>query len=349
MKTTKTFKGAIIGCGYIANICHIPAWESLKDQGFEITSICDPNAEALKDTVKRWGHRQVYPDIDSVLNKGLDFVDICVNPQLHRQLAVKAMRAGLHVLIEKPMAVNLKEAQEMAAVAQQNKVKLGVVHNLLFSPVLQKATALVRSGAVGELRSVEVRLMQKYKPVFWHHDLPGEGFGEYAPHAVYLIGSFLGKVRSVQAISRKNGSGNDLNPGELRVSLEAEKGMGSFHISFNSYHDSISIGLFGTRSDIHVDYNRQVIFQSRPHRENLAGMISERLDLTLPVFKAATSGIASRFKRIRPTRVGHLKIIQDFAESLRTGSDPAVCGEDGVENLRVLQEIWRQTGNKAIC
>jgi predicted dehydrogenase len=342
MKTIKKLRGAIIGCGYVANIWHIPAWQFLKDQGFEIATICDTNAEVLKNTALRWGFSQTYTDFDCILNQGLDFVDICVNPQFHRQLAVKAMQAGLHVLIEKPMAVNLEEAQEMVAVARQNKVKLGVVHNLLFSPVIQKATALVRSGVVGELQSVEVRMMQKYKPVLWYRDLPGEGFCEFSPHAIYLIEYFLGKILSVQAISRNNRDINESNPGELRVSLEAEKGIGSFHISFNSYHDSISIGLFGNRGDVHIDYNPQVIYQSCPHRENLAGMISERLDLTLPIYKAAASGIVSRFKKIRPTRMGHLKIIQDFMECLRTGSDPVVCGADGVENARVLQEIWQQ-------
>ena len=114
-------RGGIVGCGLVTTLAHLPACRTVKDA--EIVAVCDQREEVAAETARRWGIPNAYGDFTRMLAKEkLDFVDICTPPLTHYQLAIQAMEAGLHVLVEKPMATTLSEADEMVAAAKEHGV-----------------------------------------------------------------------------------------------------------------------------------------------------------------------------------------------------------------------------------
>jgi len=341
-------RGGIVGCGAVATRAHMPAWRAQK--GVEIVAVCDQREEAAIEVAKSWGIPNVYRDFSQMLNsEELDFVDICTPPLTHFLLSIQAMEAGLHVLVEKPMAVGVSEADEMISIAKKHNVRLCVVHNTLFSPVVQAAKSLVDTGAIGELVAVEihslgVREFHLSQQNHWCHNLPGGMLGEYAPHPVYLASAFLGNIRSVQAVARKCSEFPWVKADELKVQVEAENGLGAFSISCNSARPSKTLDIFGTKRNVHLDYYPQTITHRRPRSVKVHDLILDRLDLVLPVLTAAASGAVSQLQGWKRSMIGHRVIIQKFVESLRDNLDPPVTGEDGRETIRILEEIWKQIG-----
>ncbi|OYT53638.1 MAG: hypothetical protein B6U77_03595 [Candidatus Hecatellales archaeon ex4484_218] len=192
-----SLKVGVVGCGEIAKNVHIPIFKSLKD--VEVVAVCDKNKSLVFETSKIFNIPKAYTDIDKMLqDESLDLVSICTPPQTHFNLSIRAMSFGVHVLVEKPMALTLKEAEKMVTVSRKNKVKLCIAHNFLFNPVIQKSKKIVEKGIIGKIINVEVNIFSKISgklanPNHWCHHLPGGIIGEYGPHAVPLKLIFLGK------------------------------------------------------------------------------------------------------------------------------------------------------------
>ena len=159
-------RGGIAGCGAVITTTHMPGWRALKD--VEIVAVCDQREEVARAVARRWGVPAAYGDLSQMLSsEKLDFVDICTPPLTHCQLAMQAMEARLHVLVEKPMATMLSEADEMVATAREYGVKLCVIHNILFSPVVQKAKSLIDTGAIGELEAYLASMRLTRHTCYW--------------------------------------------------------------------------------------------------------------------------------------------------------------------------------------
>ena len=342
-----TLRGGIVGCGAVLATTHMPAWRTVK--GVEIVAISDQKEEAAMEAAKRWDIPTAYRDFSQMLNREkLDFVDISTPPQTHYQLAIQATEAGVHVLVEKPMAVELSQAEEMVSAAKKYGVKLCVAHNILFSPVVQKAKSLVDNGAIGELLAIDLHSFELSETLSqqnsWFHSLPGGIFGEYAPHPVYLLLAFLNNIRSVRVVTRKYSDYSWVAADELKVLVEGENGLGSFTVSCNSPRIFFTLDLLGTKGDIYIDHINQIMIQRQPRSVRLHDLILDRLDLTVPVFTAGISGVVSRIRGQVRTRIGHRVIFKRFVESIRNNTDTPVTGEDGRETVKVLEEIWKQIG-----
>ena len=111
----------LIGCGRIARN-HLKAVASLDNA--QLTAVCDVVDERLAEAKEQYGC-STYDDYREMLkNPDIGIVTICTPSGLHAKIAIDAMNAGKHVLVEKPMAMSLKEAAAMIVVAEKNKVKL---------------------------------------------------------------------------------------------------------------------------------------------------------------------------------------------------------------------------------
>src|SRR5205085_8602143 len=94
-----------------------------------------------------------YAEYDQLLQSGeIDAVFICLPNSMHREYAVRAAQAGVHVLCEKPMAITEEDCQEMIRVCREKNVRLMVAYRLHFEPVNLKAIEIAQSGTLGDLR-----------------------------------------------------------------------------------------------------------------------------------------------------------------------------------------------------
>lgn len=144
----KKLKIGIISAGNISKN-HL---EGYQKAGAEVVAICDPDSAAVERRMKEFSIPNGFKTFDEVIAiKGLDAVSICSPNVYHCEYAVKALAKGLHVLTEKPMAMNVDQAQQMVDAAKKYKRILMCGHNQRFLPECQKIDELRRDGTMGDV------------------------------------------------------------------------------------------------------------------------------------------------------------------------------------------------------
>ena len=118
-------KIGVLGCGSIAEIAHFPAIDGR--EGVRLIATCDVNPESAEDSAKRWGAEQWFTDYHEMYEKSkIDAVIIATPNNVHRNQAVAAAKAGIHIVVEKPMAVTNFEAWDIVNACKEAGVKLMV-------------------------------------------------------------------------------------------------------------------------------------------------------------------------------------------------------------------------------
>ena len=148
---TDKLRVGIIGSGGIAEGAHAPGYKALPDD-CELVACCDVRPERAKAFAERFDLAHWYTDYRELLTlPELDAVSICTPPFMHRDATVAALDAGLHVLCEKPMAMNVAEAQDMVAAAERAGKVLTIGHQQRFSPAAQAVKRAVDAGELGDI------------------------------------------------------------------------------------------------------------------------------------------------------------------------------------------------------
>jgi predicted dehydrogenase len=347
-------KVGIVGCGQIATT-HIPYVLAQPDA--KLVGLADASDVRARELAARFHIPSVHRTLTDLLDtEHPDVVHILTPPQTHATLAIEAMEAGCHVLVEKPMAANLEEAEAMEAVVRRRGVKLCVDHNHLFDPAFMQAKALVQQGAIGQPVWVESfegfdvgALDNPYvKPGaadHWVHQLPGGILQNLAPHPAYLLLAFLGSPVSLQAVAQKTGRVPTAYADELRVMVSADEGLGCFMVSLSIQPFMKYVHIYGTEATIYVNLstNSLTLLKNRRLPRALArGMhgIEEGVQLI-----AATVANAVRVAtgRLRPYP-GLGELIKEFYRSIAEDGSPPVDSAAGREVVRVLDLVWEQIG-----
>lgn len=162
---------AVIGCGRISKE-HLAAIRMRRDKA-ELTAVVDLDEERAKSVAEEFGAKKYYTDTSQLFaDGGIEGVDICLPVSLHAPVAVEAARAGKHVLVEKPMAMDTRECDWMIAEAEKNNVTLMVGQSRRFNGPLRKAKAIIDSGRIGSLFHISYRQGSKVKEaaVAWWND-----------------------------------------------------------------------------------------------------------------------------------------------------------------------------------
>ena len=335
-------KVAILGCGAVAK-AHI---EPLKRLDVEVVAVCDPDEEASAGVAARFGIPRRYREAAELLDRERpDVVHVIAPPQAHRDLAVEAMEAGCHVLVEKPMAVNAAEADEMIEAARRCDRTLGVCHTMLFDPGVMRARELAASGELGEVVAVETRInfhqpeAERTASTGWIRELRGGVINEIGPHPVYLHREFLGDVTVFSALSKAVDTASPVV--EFRAILEGESGTGGVALSFAARPRQNVMRVYGTRMGVYVDILNHLVV--RMGRDTVGGNLSRtlvNLDLGARLATRAVTATASGLRR--PWLRGHDNLIQAHYAALRDGADPPVTGEDGRAVVAVLDQLWER-------
>ncbi len=344
-------KVAIVGTGLIAKKKHIPAWQALAEQA-DLAAICDSNLELGKKVAAEHHIERAYGDLGEMLERERpDVVDICTPPRSHADLAVRCLRAGAHVLVEKPMAVSPEECDRMIAAAREAKREMCVVHSDLFYPSFMQARQFVAEGRIGELRGMRIFLSTPTdyitsNPEHWANKLPGGVIGETGPHVVYMTLAFINPIAQVLATGRKMLPQFPWSPYEdYRIELAGEAATASIALTYATNQWAAQVDLWGERGMIHVDIESQVVsLYDRP--DLAAGTIgrSAVLEATQAlgsVARAATQVIAKRFAST------HEQIMAKFCAALREGGAPPVSSQEGREAVRVMDLITLELDKRA--
>jgi len=194
----------LVGCGVIGPL-HAEAIASLPDA--ELRAVTDSTAERAQKLATKYGAR-AYTDLGEMLTcEPLDVVTICTPSGTHGEHACQAMRAGHHVIVEKPMEICLPAIDEMLRVQQEMGVKLAIISQHRFDPASQRVRTLVDEGAFGRLVLGNAhipwwRSQRYYDSGDWRGTWQLDGGGvlmNQSIHYIDLLQWMMGPVKSILA------------------------------------------------------------------------------------------------------------------------------------------------------
>ena len=197
---------AVAGCGVISRF-HLDAIRSIEDAA--LCGVYDPVEASARAAAQAYGTR-AYPDYDALLaDPQVDAVCICTPSHLHAPLALQAVAAGKHVLIEKPVALTLEDCDAVAAAARAAGVQVGVVSQLRYGPAVARVKRALESGALGRITRCDLymkyfRPQSYYDSGTWRGTQAMDGGGalmNQGIHGVDLVRYLMGPADSIYALS----------------------------------------------------------------------------------------------------------------------------------------------------
>lgn len=232
-RTMNKLKVAIIGTGMIANAAHIPAWKDLADQ-VQIVAVADDREQAARETARRHGIPNHYTDYQKMLEaEKPDIVSVCTPNRFHKPAAIAALRAGAHVLCEKPLSASAADAKEMYDEARACGKLLCANQTMRFDPNVLAAKAFYDAGAVGRPYFVEANIIRRRgipKWGFFHiaeYNAAGPGF-DIGVHILDAILWILGAPKVLAVSGQTYRELGDQNEGLLESLSESGAPAGVF-------------------------------------------------------------------------------------------------------------------------
>ena len=144
-----TVRVAVVGCGAVAQRVHLPG---LRSAGAEVVAFASRSRSSSEEAARQWGGGEVLDDWRAVLkHPGVDALDVCTPNANHAEIALAAAAAGKHVLVEKPMAMTVEEADRMAEAARRSRVVLMPAHNARFRRPFVAMREAVATGDIGRV------------------------------------------------------------------------------------------------------------------------------------------------------------------------------------------------------
>src|SRR3954452_17235847 len=144
----------VVGCGEVSQIIHLPTLSALADR-FEVTALCDVDAEVLSGVADLWGVERRFQDADALIACGeVDAVLIANPDEFHAATALAAIAAGKDVMVEKPMCLGVRECDEIAAAARRAGAIVQVGYMRRHAPALAEARRALEE--LGEIRFARV-------------------------------------------------------------------------------------------------------------------------------------------------------------------------------------------------
>ena len=198
---------AIIGCGAAAKI-HAGALSGLENG--RLYGVYDRHTDRAKAFAAEH-NCTAFASLEELLAcKDVDIVNICVPSGLHAEMAVAALNAKKHVVVEKPMAITKEQIGAMIAAAEKNAVKVAVITQYRFTPATQKVKRALDEGRLGKILLADFsgkyyRSAEYYASATWRGTMAMDGGGalmNQGIHGIDVIQYLLGGVQSVQAMCR---------------------------------------------------------------------------------------------------------------------------------------------------
>lgn len=320
---------AIVGMGHISKK-HIEAISQANDAN--LVALCDTNTERLAEYGDQY---KTYTDLDEMLSaeKEIDVVNICVPSGLHARLTKIIAAHKKHIIVEKPMALTVSDAEEMIRVTKENGVKLAVVHPNRFRPAIQALKEQMNNDAFGTLSHANAtvrwnRGQEYYDQAPWRgtKEFDGGVLMNQAIHNLDLLLWLVGPIKSVQAMAStrlRKIEAEDL----ATAVVEFENGsLGVIEAATTIYPKNLeeSISVFGEQGTAKV-----------------SGMTANFIE-TWNFESGSTEEAEALKEKIKQDpfgKPGHQWIIEDMVAAIKENREPIVTGQDGLAPVRLITTI----------
>lgn len=323
----------VIGSGAIAQRRHIP--EAVAHRSARLTAVADPKLDRARAFAEPHGARAYRSYKDLIAADDVDAVVVCSPNAFHAEHTIAALRAGKHVMVEKPMATNRPDARAMIAAAEKARRVLMVGQNQRLMPPHVKAKQIMASGKLGRVLNFRTTF-QHGGPEFWSVDGKQSWFfnarqavmgvcGDLGVHKAdlmrYLLGEeFAAATGFLGSLDKTDADGRRIKLDDNAfVTLKTRSGvLGTMTISWTNYG--------------RVEDNSTIIFC-----EN--GVLKIGMDKDFGVIVHHRNGKVDRIRtgamatNTKQTRSGMMDM---FVGSILGGKKPEIDGEEGYKSLEVV-------------
>ncbi|MBL8205431.1 MAG: Gfo/Idh/MocA family oxidoreductase [Blastocatellia bacterium] len=359
---SKMHNVCIVGAGYIS-LFHIEALKLLPN--IKLTAVCDSNAQRASALAKKWGIPHIFSSIDDLIASGTcDVAHALVPPDLHRKVAEPLLRAGIHVMVEKPLAVSSEDCEALLQAANETGVMIGVNHNSTYRPSFLKLKEIIASSQVGNLHHVichlNVPLRQLGAKQFshWMFQLPQNLFLEQGVHPLSQIYDLIGKVSQVTTLTSGR---QELAPGveiydTWQVSLVGERATAQLFLSVGQDFPSWQITAICQDGTIHADFlHERCLVQTRTKEMDFYNSFRTgrkiAQDLTRQSISGAMGYILSQLKLV-PKNDPFIVSINNAVAAFYEGIDDlkrgrSVDGQAGADVIRMCEQVTSTLGSPA--
>ncbi|MBB6453296.1 putative dehydrogenase [Salirhabdus euzebyi] len=323
---------AIVGCGHVAKK-HVQAINN--SEGARLYALCDANANQLQQFGSTYDIKHLFTSFEKLLDQQeIDIISICTPSGTHRKLAIQAANAKKHIVLEKPMALTLTDADAILKACDENDVKLTVVHPNRFRPAVVALKQAIQENKFGTISYVNATLRWNrnqayYDQASWRGTKEQDGgvLMNQAIHNLDLLLWLIGDVEQVQAYMDtriRNIEAEDVATAILRF----KDGMlGVIEATSTIYPKNLeeSISIFGETGSAEIggptaNWIKHWVFdhETEAETEKIMGKV-ENDPFGIP---------------------GHQMIIQDMIKAVEQDRAPIVTGEDGRNALALVLAIY---------
>jgi UDP-N-acetylglucosamine 3-dehydrogenase len=320
-----TLRIGIVGCGSVARRSHLPGFRAA---GADVTVFASRSPRSARQAAQQWGRGQVVDDWRYVIDRSdVDAIDVCTPNASHAEIAIAAASAGKHILVEKPMACTVEEADDMVSAAVRAGVVLMPAHSVRFmAPFVTMRDAVAR-GQIGRVRSFRCAWghggPQEWAPdATWFRDRSISGGGaliDLGVHALDLVRSILrDEVVTVSAL---------MSPcGESTEESEDVEEVAQLIVRFSD----------GALGSIQASW---AVASGTDHQLTIQGSLGilHLDDRTPPVIVRAKGGGSVRL----PVRERCPSIFDAFVEAVERQQTPQVTAADGRAAVAFITAAYR--------
>jgi predicted dehydrogenase len=320
----------IVGCGFISNL-HAYAVNNI--EGAELKGVFDINVENGGNFARKYGIKY-YGNINDLFNN-TDAVCICTPSGFHKDYAIKAAKAGKHIVIEKPLALTVSDCDEIIKACDDNNVKSTVISQLRYSDALNNLKYAIENGYLGKLVSGSISMKYYRSPEYYKNSWRGtmrlDGGGalmNQGIHGVDLLQYVMGGVKKVYGVSKT-----------LVRNIEVEDTL----CAAVEYHSGAT-GVIEAATSVYPGFKRRMEICG-----DKGSIVIEEDEITFYefedksiVFECYTgSGKYSSSDPKNIVAAGHLFQISDFVKCIKDNKKHFIDCEEGKKAVKIITSIYK--------
>jgi predicted dehydrogenase len=326
---------SIVGCGRIGNrhAGHI-------NNNGTLTAVCDIEFGKAETLAKEYNAKP-YASIEDMLanEPEIDLVAICSPNGLHAEHTIQSLKAGFHVLCEKPMAINVYDCGEMIKVAERANKRLMIVKQNRFNPPVEAVKKIIDEGKLGKIYSAQLNCFWNRNPDYYKNswkgtlDLDGGTLYTQFSHFVDLLYWMVGDVKNVEAFG-----GNFHHQGITEfddngaIALEFYNGaLGTINYTVNSHGKNMegSLTIFGEKGTVKIggQYLNELEYQ------NIEGYKVENLP---------EGNTANNYGQYQGSMSNHDKVYENVVEVLTNNGVISANGFEGLKTVEIIDKIYNK-------
>ena len=343
---------SIAGCGKVAHL-HAKAIQSIPNA--RLSGVWSRTPKSADDFALKYSSR-AYSDISKMVSENKsDLVIVCTPHPFHKDPAVEAATAGANVLVEKPLAANLQDCDDIINVCRENNVRLGVISQRRWYEPVQRVKQAIEQAKIGKPVLATVTMLgwrdkAYYSSDAWRGKWKTEGGGvlvNQAPHQLDILLWYMGEVDEVYGIARNlNHPYIEVEDTALAIVKFRSGALGNIIVS-----NSQKPGIYG-KVHVHGENGASAGVQTDGGAMFIAGMtgVAEPPvnDLwTIPgeesLLKDWVRQDTETFNSCDPTIKYIQYQIEDFVSAIINNTEPSVTGEAGRRTVELFSAIYRST------